>query len=240
MHNIKYFFYILKRPILENMKKSIILIGASRGIGLALSKQLVDRGNSVIGTSRKGVVNEIQEANFSVYRLDLSNAKSIHQFALEIEKSKHKIDLLINNAGIGPDLYREIPDSITFDSTFAVNVRGIVFLTEQLIKSIRKGGQILNLSSKMGSIENCQNFDSVAYRMSKSALNMYTKILSNRLEEIEVASIHPGWVKTTIANDNKDGRLTPKESAEKIIDYIENKFEDGDFWDAESDRKIAW
>ena len=98
----------------------------------------------------------------------------------------------------------------------------------------------MNVSSKMGSIDNCQSFDSVAYRMSKSALNMYTKILSNRLPEIKVSAIHPGWVKTTIVNEERNGRLTPKESAEKIIDYLENRFEDGDFWDAESDRKIEW
>ena len=222
------------------MKKSIIVIGASRGIGLALSKQLLNMGNSVIGTSRKGAINEIQEKDFKVYKLDLTNPKSIHQFSESIEKSNQKIDLLINNAGIGPDLNRSLPDSTTFDSTFDVNVKGIVFLTEQLIKSIKKGGRILNVSSKMGSIDNCQSFDSVAYRMSKSALNMYTKILSNRLPEIKVAAIHPGWVKTTIVNEERNGRLTPKESAEKIIDYLENRFEDGDFWDAESDGKIEW
>lgn len=166
--------------------------------------------------------------------------KSINEFVLEIEKSRSKIDLLINNAGIGPDLYTESPDINKFDLTFEVNVKGIVFLTEQLIKLIKRDGKILNVSSKMGSIENCYNFDSVAYRMSKSALNMYTKILSNRLENIKVASIHPGWVKTTIANEKKEGRLTPKESAEKLVKYIENNFEDGDFWDAEGDMKIEW
>jgi len=206
------------------MKKTIIVIGASRGIGLA----------------RNGEISEIQEKKFSVYRLDISNSKSISQFVVEIEKSKHKIDLLINNAGIGPDLYTEFPEPNKFDSTFEVNVKGIVFLTEQLINLIKKDGKILNVSSKMGSIENCQNFDSVAYRMSKSALNMYTKILSNRLDKIEVASIHPGWVKTTIANEKKEGRLTPKESAEKIVKYLENNFTDGDFWDAERDMKIEW
>ena len=222
------------------MKKTIIVIGASRGIGLALSKQLLQKGNTVIGTSRNGEISEIQEKEFSVYRLDISDLKSISQFVVEIEKSKFKIDLLINNAGIGPDLYTEFPESNKFDSTFEVNVRGIVFLTEQLIKLIKKEGKILNVSSKMGSIQSCQNFDSVAYRMSKSALNMYTKILSNRLEKIAVASIHPGWVKTTIANEKKEGRLTPKESAEKIVKYLESNFTDGDFWDAERDMKIEW
>ncbi len=222
------------------MKKQIIVTGASRGIGLALSKQLCDKGHSVIGTSRKGMIEGFHHPNFKVMKLDLSNDESINQFVSAFEKSKQSINLLINNAGVGPDLNTDIPKINTYDSTFEINVKGIVFLTELLISFIPKGGQILNVSSKMGSIHHCQNYDSVAYRMSKSALNMYTKILSNRLENIDVASIHPGWVKTTIANDRKEGRLTPSESAEKILSYIETQFENGDFWDAESNLKLVW
>ena len=70
---------------------------------------------------------------------------------------------------------------------------------------------------------------------------MYTKILSNRLADtIKVAAIHPGWVKTEIAKSNVNARLTPAESADKIINYIETRFENGDFWDAESNLKLKW
>ncbi len=93
-----------------------------------------------------------------------------------------------------------MPDEKSFDSTFDVNVKGTVFFTEAIIDMIKINGKLLNVSSKMGSVDYCERTDSVAYRMSKSALNMYTKILSNRYKNsIKVASIHPGWVKTTIA-----------------------------------------
>ena len=69
------------------------------------------------------------------------------------------------------------------NATFDVNVSGTVFFTEPLIKLIPENGMVLNISSKMGSVEVCEKTDAVAYRMSKSALNMYTKILSNRLEK---------------------------------------------------------
>ena len=74
----------------------------------------------------------------------------------------------------------------------------------------------------MGSIAVCELTDAVAYMMSKSALNMYTKILSNRLNgKLRVVAIHPGWVKTTLAESNMtNGRLIPNSSAENIYRFI--------------------
>ena len=89
--------------------------------------------------------------------------------------------------------------------------------------------------------ELCEHTDSVAYRMSKSALNMYTKILSSDLRKSKVASVHPGWVRTTIAKSNiTNGRLSPEESARKIFDFVTGDFETGIFWDAESQSEIGW
>ena len=101
---------------------------------------------------------------------------------------------------------------------------------------------ILNVSSKMGSLEGCKLTDSVAYRMSKSALNMYTKVLTNKLnDEIKVAAIHPGWVKTTIIESNiKNGRLTPRQSAENMFRFIESNFRNGMFWDSENGVELLW
>ena len=94
----------------------------------------------------------------------------------------------------------------------------------------------------MGSIELCERIDSVAYRMSKTALNMYTKILSNRLsEKIKVASIHPGWVRTTIAKSNiTEGRLSAEESANGIFNFVVSDFKTGIFWDIESQTESKW
>lgn len=94
----------------------------------------------------------------------------------------------------------------------------------------------------MGSLKACNRIVSVAYRMSKSALNMYTKILSNRLKDrVIVASIHPGWVKTTIAKDNIiNGRLTTEQSAESILNFINKGVSNGGFWDIETETNLPW
>jgi Dehydrogenases with different specificities (related to short-chain alcohol dehydrogenases) len=223
------------------MKRVSIITGASKGIGLALSKKLLNNDYRVIGSSRTGNIQSIAHQMFESFPLDLSNKESIKQFVNWLSTKKIKIDLLINNAGIGPDLNLQTPEEISFEETFDVNVKGTVFFTESILPYIKKGGRILNVSSKMGSIDYCDLSDSPAYRMSKSALNMYSKILSNRLNNfIKVASIHPGWVKTTLTESNVNARLTPEESADKIFHYLETKFENGDFWDAESSLNLEW
>ena len=71
--------------------------------------------------------------------------------------------------------------------------------------------------------------------------NMYTKILQNRLQnKIKVASIHPGWVKTTIASPLKNGNLTPEQSANNIFEFLINDFESGTFWNSENETELLW
>jgi NAD(P)-dependent dehydrogenase (short-subunit alcohol dehydrogenase family) len=222
------------------MSKTILITGTSQGIGHALTKLFLIHGYNVIGTSTTGIDN-INKHNYKSYSLDLSNSDSIAAFERNLLNENTPIDILFNNAGIGPDLDFELPEAISFQKTFEVNVTGTTFFTEQMLKHLTIGGKIINISSKMGSIDVCEKNDSVAYRMSKAALNMYTKILSNRLEGKQfVASVHPGWVRTNIAKSNINGRLSPEESAQKIFDFITSDFKTGTFWNAETGAECTW
>jgi len=224
------------------MDKTILITGSSRGIGYALSLCFLEQGNTIIGTNRKGIPPKILNQNLKTLQLDLSNIEDIKKLKSLFEKEDLKIDILINNAGIGPDLGTLKPDLNTFKHTLDVNVIGTTFLTESLIPFINERGKIINISSKMGSITDCNLNDSVAYRISKSALNMYTKILTNRFHgNLSVASVHPGWVRTNISeNSAKNGRLSPTESAKRIFDFIMSDFRTGIFWDVESQNEIEW
>jgi NAD(P)-dependent dehydrogenase (short-subunit alcohol dehydrogenase family) len=220
--------------------KTILITGTSQGIGHALTKLLLINGYIVIGTSTTGIDN-INENNYKSLALDLSNLDSIAAFENNFQSDNIKIDILINNAGIGPDLDFELPEEISFQNTFDVNVKGTTFFTEQMLQHLNVGGKIINISSKMGSIDVCKKNDSVAYRMSKAALNMYTKILSNRLEDKQfVASVHPGWVRTNISKSNINGRLSPEESAQKIFEFITSDFKTGTFWNVETETECTW
>ena len=224
------------------MKKTVLITGASKGIGHALAQKMIDDNHFVIGTSRDGKIDGLGGDQFQPMALDLADQSSIAKAHEEIMKGYKKIDILVNNAGVGPDLGTAQPERATFDMTFNVNVTGTVFFTEPLIDRISENGMIINISSKMGAIDVCRSADSVAYRMSKSALNMYTKILANRLAgRAKVATVHPGWVKTTIMAGNLEhAPLTTAQSAAGIMDFINGGFESGVFWNVESGGALPW
>lgn len=224
------------------MKKVVLITGASKGIGYALTQKMLNEGFIVIGTSRDGKIRGVEKKNFYPLKLDLSMPESIEYACKQLFSKFKQIDILINNAGIGPDLDIDFPEKVSFEKTFQVNVTGTVFFTESILEKITKNGMLLNISSEMGSIHNCERSDSVAYQMSKSALNMYTKILISRLKNnIQVAAVHPGWVKTTIAKDNViNGRITPEQSAESIFNFITREFKNGIFWDVEANKELPW
>ena len=222
--------------------KTVLITGASKGIGFALSLKMLSEGYFVIGTSRTGVIQSVAHENFLPIALDITRTESINKAHQLLLDRFDTIDSIINNAGIGTDLNQLTPDQDSFDSTFAVNVRGVVFFTEPLLDLLSKKGSIIMISSKMGSVVTCVAPDSVAYMMSKSAINMYTKILANRFSDhYRVAAVHPGYVKTAISETAKvHGRLTPEQSAENIFTFLESDFRTGVFWDSESGTELTW
>lgn len=224
------------------MYKTVMITGASKGIGSDLSSCFLDEGSKVLGTSRNGKNPGPGENNLEFLRLDLSKPTQITELEELLEERNIEIDVLVNNAGVGPDLDAQYPDLDTFERTFDVNVTGTVFLTETILPFMAQGGKLVNISSRMGSISECDQTDSVAYRMSKASLNMYTQILAKRLKgKLSIAAVHPGWVRTNISdNSAQNGRLSSKESARNIFNFILSEYETGTFWDAEFHKAIEW
>jgi len=223
------------------MKQTLLITGVSKGIGRALAQHYLNSGAKVLGTNRSGILPEFHHPNLKVFPLDLSRPESRETLVKTLESAQLKIDVLINNAGIGPDLNFTLPEAESFQQTFEVNTTGTVFLTERCLPLLNKSGKIINISSKMGAINPCIKSNATAYRMSKAALNMYTKTLANRLaEQIKVASVHPGWVQTTISNTNHNAPYTPQEAAAEVITFIRSDFKSGTFWNIETQSEMEW
>jgi len=212
------------------MGKVVLITGASRGIGRALAEKFLEENYFVIGTSTSGKA-EFSSKNLTFLKLDLSSTKSISACVNSFKKLNKKIDILINNAGIAVE---EEADSAIINSdylrrTLEVNLIGTVYFMEKMIPSINLGGQIVNISSKAGSLgseEYTLNYP--AYRISKAGLNMVTKILANRLKNsIKVSSIHPGSVQTDM---NPEATFSAKECAQDIYNRITTLKETGQFW----------
>lgn len=210
--------------------KYAIITGSSRGIGLALTKVLVHRKDfKIIGSSTSGK-HPLMANNFICYPLDLNDTNSIKAFVANIQHLK--IDYLFNNAGIlldsnvdpGIDLQK-------LEQTFDVNLFGTIQLTELLIPHLNENAHIINTSSNWGSFTE-RNFDALNphYKMSKAALNMYTKLLAERQKSagITVSAFDPGWVKTDMGGANAD--KTSEEVADELADLMDRNIETGKFW----------
>jgi NAD(P)-dependent dehydrogenase (short-subunit alcohol dehydrogenase family) len=208
--------------------KTIIITGISRGIGKATAQKFIEEGYKVIGLSQSGK-SPFQHQNLEVYQTDISNPTSIKSFVDQLISKSIKIDIFVNNAGILIDK----GNGLTIDilrKTLEVNLFGLIDLTEQIIPFMNNGGHIINLSSGLGSLTDATSGSYSTYRISKVAINMYTRTLAAQLNNrgIRVSSLDPGWVKTDMGG--LGAARTPSEPANEIYELAVSKVDSGFFW----------
>ncbi|WP_417856792.1 SDR family NAD(P)-dependent oxidoreductase [Xanthomarina gelatinilytica] len=207
-----------------------IVTGSSRGIGLATVELLTkDLEFNVIGSSTSGN-NPLDNSNFKCLELDLSSSDSIDKFVENL--GDIKLDFLINNAGVLLEKWDASEINMEqLKKTFNINVFGTIELTEKLLPLFTPNAHVINITSDWGSFSE-QNFDAFQphYKMSKAALNMYTKLLAKRLEDrnIIVSSLDPGWTQTDMGG--KIAPRLPKDVAIDILNLLNNDVESGRFW----------
>jgi NAD(P)-dependent dehydrogenase (short-subunit alcohol dehydrogenase family) len=215
-----------------------LITGANRGIGLELSRQLAERGDTVIALCRKGSP-ELEEIGVRVFEgVDVTDRASLE--AVSSELGDTQLDILINNAGI---FENETFDDLDFDRIrrqFEVNALGALLVTCTLQRHLSVGSKIILLTSRMGSIDDNGSGSFYGYRMSKAALNMAGVNLAHdfRSKGIAVAILHPGMVATEMTGRNG---IPATESAEGLIarmDELQLR-DSGGFWHANGER-LPW
>jgi NAD(P)-dependent dehydrogenase (short-subunit alcohol dehydrogenase family) len=216
--------------------KTVLITGASRGIGLATAEKFLAEGWRVFGTSTTGNI-AINNSHFTAYQLDIANKESIQEFLWELTKGMINIDCLVNNAGIAPDGSTEGIDLEKIRRTFEVNVFGLLDLTDKLLGRINPGGHIINITSRYGSqAMPIDDENSLGYRMSKASLNMATRFLADYLKDrqIRVSALHPGWVRSDMglayAGEGIGPDREPNEPAQEIYSLAVSDVESGQFW----------
>ena len=200
-----------------------LVTGANRGIGLELTRQLLESGYSVHATYRKteGGLTELAHPLLHLHLLDVRSDEAIAAVASVIDGG---LDLLINNAGIADGRWASVED-IDFEivsEVMEVNAIAPVRVTRGLLPALERagGGTVVMMTSLMASIADCHSGRSYAYRASKTALNMLTVAMKNELldRNISLMLLHPGWVETDMGGPNAP--LQPKESVEGILKRI--------------------
>jgi NAD(P)-dependent dehydrogenase (short-subunit alcohol dehydrogenase family) len=199
-----------------------LVTGANRGIGREVSRQLAERGYEVLLSARDGekaeqAAREVAQATGARVRalkLDVSDANSIEQAAAQVHRDPGRLDVLVNNAGVGTDwgVSGTEPDFDAIAGALNTNFYGAYRLTVALLDLLRESEhpRIVNVSSGMGGISEMGGW-SPGYRVSKAALNAMTRILSTELKEqsVLVNSACPGFVNTDMG-----GQFGAKKSVE--------------------------
>lgn len=197
------------------MPQTILILGASRGLGLEFARQYAQAGDSVYGTTRQGSA-PIPISGVKTLHLDVTKESDFPRLAGELRAAGIVPDVLIHNAGInkhGTDSFEQA----TFDEwaeVLTVNTIGAVGTARHLVPLLpeHRGAKVVFLSSELGSIARSTG-GFLPYRASKAALNMLVKCLSEEQARRGVGclALHPGWVKTDMG-----GEMAPLEALDSV------------------------
>lgn len=210
-------------------EKAVLIIGASRGIGLGLVREYVSRGYRVIASerSRSDDLHALAEEHgerITIVSCDVTEPETYTAIAASFPANS--IDHLILNAGIygsknRADQALPVLEREEMADMIMANATGPIHTALALLPLVKDGGRIGMLTSKMGSIDDSSggaNF----YRVSKVAQNMLARSLFEehaRARGIPVLSLHPGWVQTDMGGPN--ALVTVAESAAGLVDRLE-------------------
>jgi NAD(P)-dependent dehydrogenase (short-subunit alcohol dehydrogenase family) len=216
---------------LNMSERTALVIGASRGLGLGLVKELAERGWTVIGTLRSEGSGEALRAlaaesggSVRVEMLDLEDGAAIDELAARL--AGETLDLLFVNAGITLRL-RDAGEASRDDVAriFLTNVVGPIHAAEAFLPRMRDGaGVIAMMSSGLGSVSNTfRGGSGDLYSASKAALNKLTRSFTMALGEhkLTVLSVSPGWVRTDMGGPT--AMLSVEESVKGVVDLVEAK-----------------
>lgn len=179
---------------MTSKKKTALVTGASRGIGLVIAKHLLTKGYEVFGTSRNPKQEKLE--GIKLLALDLADNESIDQLVSHFPEG---VDMLINNAGQSQlGAFEDIPDG-EFERLFQINLFGSLRLTKRLLPKMRSKEQalIINISSLIASFPLPYY---TSYTASKAAFSAFSFSLNMELKShgIKVVLIEPNDLSTSI------------------------------------------
>jgi NAD(P)-dependent dehydrogenase (short-subunit alcohol dehydrogenase family) len=210
----------------------ILITGANRGLGLALTGKLLADGHQIHAINRheSGELLALKEkypAHLQLYPGDLGDENSIREALEKLAGQVDALDMVLNNAAIHQEQSRPSLEQVDFTAylpTYQVNAVGPLVVAKYALPLLRKGKQklIVNFSSEAGSIGACWRKSEYSYCMSKAALNMASQILQNALKDegIKVLAVHPGWFSSDMGGSNAP--ITPSDAAEEIVKLVLN------------------
>ena len=179
----------------------VLVLGASRGIGLEFVRQYAEAGDSVLATARDDAgIARLKALGAAAFKLDVTDSQSVSGLALQL--GGENIDVALYVAGVFPQAgARTPPTQEEFDRTLHTNVLGAMQAIPQVAPMVEaanagKGGKFVFITSGMGQIAGVGSSHAWIYRVSKAALNMAVAAAQTDYPKAVMVAMSPGWVKT--------------------------------------------
>ncbi|MEV4147697.1 oxidoreductase [Amycolatopsis sp. NPDC049691] len=174
-----------------------LVTGASSGIGRAAARALVDAGFAVVGTSRTAA-NAEPLAGVTFLDLDVASDESVHSLVEEVMERFGRIDVLVNNAGVGAVGAGEESSITQAKEVFDINVFGLIRMTNAVLPHMRAqgSGRVVNVSSVLGLIP--APFMAI-YAAAKHAVEGYSESVDHELREhgVRMLLVEPAYTSTS-------------------------------------------
>lgn len=220
---------------MNSATSTVVITGASRGIGLELCRLYQQQGFFVVAAVRQSTP-ELEALGVEVVAgIDVTQSQDVARLAAHL--AGRTIAILVNNAGLFCYESLEKMDFDTLTQQINVNAVAPVRVTHALQHLLTEGTKVAMITSRMGSIADNTSGAYIGYRMSKAALNAAGVSLAHELKPkgVAVALLHPGFVQTQMVNFAGD--ISATEAATRLVKRIEelNLTNTGSFWHSNGD-----
>nr|WP_086938490.1 SDR family oxidoreductase [Thaumasiovibrio occultus] len=227
--------------------ETVLITGANRGIGLALTEVFLAQGKRVIATCRQPEAASALQAlhsqgELTILPLEVTAAASISELATSLQGQA--IDIVFNNAGVlgGEQQSVDEMDIADWANVLAINTIAPFQLSVALKPNLllSKRPRLITISSSMGSLAGTST-NMYSYRSSKAAVNKVMQVLSNEwaADGIIVCPVHPGWVRTDMGGADAD--ISVEESTSGLVALANNltAAQSGRFWSYDGE-ELPW